>query len=122
MRKNLLLGLILGWIAGGIVLSILLTDNGHGTAATLFEGFLFFALYVLGSILLCGLILAIGCMFSREGRKGLSEYFSESVAKREIKRSSKRLRKQRGFWKYFCRGLGFGAGWSMFNDNGDGGF
>lgn len=114
MRINLL-WLILAWLAGGIVFTILLTGSGHDGAGTLFEGLLLFVLYVLGSILLCGITFVIGCMFSKEGRKGLSEYFSDSVAKREIKRRARRSRRQNGFWKYFCRGLGFGAGLSIFN-------
>lgn len=123
MKKNLLLLLLSVWIVGGLLLTFQIIDYTQGMVEILFEGFLCIAIYVLGSILLCGIIYAFACLLKKEGRRGLSEYFTESVAKREIKRCSKRSRRQNGFWKYFCRGLGFGVGWSIFNQHDrDGGF
>ena len=120
MSKKLLL-LLFVWIAGGVLLTFQIIDYTKGMVETLLEGFLCIAIYVLGSILLCGIIYGVACLFSKEGRRGLSEYFNDSVAKREIKSRAKKTRRQNGLWKYFYRGLGFGAGWSIFNQNNDDG-
>ena len=100
MRKKLLL-LLFVWIAGGVLLTFQIIDSTQGMVEILFEGFLCIAIYVLGSILLCGIIYAFACLFSKEGRRDLSEYFTDAVAKREIKSRAKKSRRQNGLWKLF---------------------
>lgn len=117
-RVFLLRGMKIVWLILILAIPALCTNMNQSIGEIIVEGFLWFALCVLSSILLVGIGFVIGGLSSKSGRSELKDYFEDSAALRDIKRQEKRAKRARSpFWSAFYTGLGFGAGWRIFNNN-----
>lgn len=103
------------WFVASIVVSIVLVKKDQSALEIFIQGFLLFALCILAPVAAMIIIYIIISLFSKEGREMLTERAQDSERERRIKRVRKHKRNS-GFSKAFFGGLGFGAGWSMFND------